>query len=269
MNNKMKKLTRKSEKADAVKLQNFTLIELLVVIAIIAILASLLLPALTKARQRAYGTRCAGNLKQLSMSFSLYTSDWSGVYPPEVSGSISYSALKTSWHGLVAGYIYKGKSYYPLAGWSAFPVSGPFTCPTLQSVRNDALTYSNEGHYIYNSNVFGWLDYQDPKNTTKYLTPVKEGSIKGESGTLLLTDARQNNTNNRTGHWDFDATRIALRHNRKANLSYMDGHTDVMDYRLLVGKSNNLPYNYDRTGVPWAYYTGFNGYVYNYEPFFR
>jgi prepilin-type N-terminal cleavage/methylation domain-containing protein len=59
----------------------FALIELLVVIAIIAILASLLLPAIGRAKQRAYITKCLSNLHQIGVALKLYTDDNRETYP--------------------------------------------------------------------------------------------------------------------------------------------------------------------------------------------
>ena len=60
----------------------FTLIELLVVIAIIAILAAMLLPALSRAKESGKRIACINNLHQLNLSGQIYKDDNQGVYPP-------------------------------------------------------------------------------------------------------------------------------------------------------------------------------------------
>src|SRR5258706_7168788 len=114
--------------------QGFTLIELLVVIAIIAILAAMLLPALSMAREKARSTQCAGNLRQWGLAFQLYADDNDDFLPRRGQGVQALFQIDrpADWFNALPSY-FGLSSFQQMVTSNAKPAAhsrSVFICPT-------------------------------------------------------------------------------------------------------------------------------------------
>ncbi|MBN2449934.1 MAG: DUF1559 domain-containing protein, partial [Lentisphaeria bacterium] len=205
----------------------FTLIELLVVIAIIAILAAMLLPALSKAREKARQSSCMSNLKQCGLAVFMYTDD-NGERYPQGSGYVSAadiaSGSRKEWYTLCRNYVGDTRVY---------------NCPSVNytTIRAGGVRSSGLGYGVAFS-----------RNTT--ISGHMMAAIKEASRIIYLVDGEDNymrwlcpNTGGGCTVFGTATTNYLwheLRHNNmNANYLFLDGHVATLGFGDIV---NNRPW---------------------------
>ena len=155
-----------------VQQQIFTLIELLVVVAIIAILASMLLPALNKARVKAHQTACMNNLKQINMALMQYTNDCGDYYPRS-----AFSSTSDPWTGwLIRGKYIAGYRENNSGSYISTAILAP-RCP--KNIRQTSAGGPSASPYLMIGPGASWITTRD-----RGISGVKRSQLKKPSQTV-------------------------------------------------------------------------------------
>ena len=218
----------------------FTLIELLVVIAIIAILASMLMPALQQARNKAGLINCSSNLKQMGSGMRTYLDDSRDMFP--LKYYVNDAGKKVYWTWTVAKNKYIPGSVFLCASAKNMSVDGrdqAIISLWPRAHEETVFNTSNSKPYLYPT--YGINDWICPRNLDKYRSQ-KAGDYRNPSRKILfgeayeqysVTDGRYRGYYIFTYNAESTSAKIATNHHGKnaTNICWMDGHVSTMLFR--------------------------------------
>jgi prepilin-type N-terminal cleavage/methylation domain-containing protein/prepilin-type processing-associated H-X9-DG protein len=206
----------------------FTLIELLVVIAIIAILAALLLPALSRAKESAISVQCLSQLRQISLATRLYADENEDLFPR--SQHSAFANRQLVWERALA----------PLLGGNSGATAWTNLLQTLYHCPGD----KQPAHLSYGFNYYLEVGEEDDY-PGKPQTWRKFAQVPKPATTILFAELDAAADHVMPGLcWtclaDAQAEVASRRHKQKSNYAFVDGHAAARELRTTYDPDNQL-----------------------------